>query len=252
MGERGRGCGCAAGLVQEKTEEETWVRAEVGEGLGRGPGSGPVRENDGENSLVRVGCPIRGSANQIKWRIGAIVIALGIGSASCSGPCPESYPAGAALPYGSRTLGLSGGRAVLFAAYGSEKTTRGDEGVPLFHVLILEPDRASRICTNSFESQCVRATATFEWAQEENSPILKLEYDGARKELVVGEKAWSTATANTFVIRLDDQWRPTVRPLPLLLKDASHESTLRRIQEALPADEGVGSLRVEAPSFTVP
>jgi hypothetical protein len=182
-----------------------------------------------------------------------VVLALAIGSVSCGGLCLESCRTGVTIPNGSGGAAITGGPALLYAMYGTEKTPRGDESVTLFNALILKPEGSGAgYSGGSFSWECVRASETFVWEQGTDAPTLQLHYDGARKRLTIGDQDWPTSAANTFVISLDERWHPTVQALPLLLKLRPDEETLKRIQDALPADDRVRRLRVEAQSSTVP
>ena len=178
----------------------------------------------------------------------SVVVALAVLSGSCGGLCLESCRPGVATPNGSGGAPITGGPALLYAMYGTDRS-QPDERIALLHVLILMPEGVpSGYSGGSYSWECVRATETFVWEQGPDSPRLELRYDGATKSLTVGGQTWSTASANTFLIRLDARWQPTVRSLPLLMKGLSGPDILKMIQKALPADEGIRQLRVETQS----
>jgi len=181
-----------------------------------------------------------------------VVIALGVASASC-GLCLESCRVGVAVPNGSGGVAITGGPAELFAMYGIEKTATGHEEVALFNALILKPEGSGPGSSGgSFEFDCVRATETIVWTQDAHSPRLQLSYDGGRRDLRVGDQAWPTTAANTFVISLDEHWEPTVRALPLLIKSRTGAGMLKQIQDRLPGDARVARLREEPLSSIEP
>lgn len=156
-------------------------------------------------------------------------------------PCSSVQLLISGIPIGSGAVGLKGGPAVLYTMYGTERTARGDERVALLNALILQPEGSGQYSGGSLSLDCARASETLRWNQQ--SAVLELRYDGARRRMMIGDEGWPTSSANTFIVDLDDTWQPTVRPLPILIESLVHAETLRQITAALPGDARIRRLR---------
>jgi hypothetical protein len=64
------------------------------------------------------------------------------------------------------------------------------------------------------------------------------------RRLEIDGKTWSLERNNVFLVRLDDQWRPSVTPLALHTSATSGVEVLRTIQAQLPQDLEIASLAV--------
>lgn len=156
-------------------------------------------------------------------------------------PCSSIQLLVSGIPIGGRGVGLSGGPAVLYCMYGTKRTARGDEQVAVLNALILQPEGSGQYSGGSFSWDCARASYTLRWNQQ--SEVLELRYDGARRRMGIGDEEWPISSANTFVIDLDEHWHPTVRPLPIVIESLAHAETLRQIKAALPGDARIRRLR---------
>ncbi len=177
------------------------------------------------------------------------LIALGMLATKCGPLCLETLREGVACVNGSSKEALDGGPALLYSMYGDEKTSSGYRDVVLFNALILKPDASGPGASGGGLSwECCRATETFTWTPDPKGPVLTLNYDGVKKELEVAGQTWPARAANTFIVSVDEQWRPTVRPLSVLINEQGGADVLMRIQALLPDGDPIRSLRVESGS----
>jgi len=62
------------------------------------------------------------------------------------------------------------------------------------------------------------------------------------KEFEMNGHSWSTTEGNVFVVDLDPQWQPTVRPVRLKTGATDYRQVLAAFQRALPDDHDIASL----------
>jgi hypothetical protein len=144
----------------------------------------------------------------------------------------------APLPNGSTDASLSGVRPGLLC-------TLIDDGVGgVVHILVLQP-AGSGIGSNGgvFELGLMSVTERMIWTQGGKEHDLAFTYRGFRRTLEVNGTSWSLGDANTFVIRLDEQWQATVEAVPLKTLEVNSEQVLEQIQRALPDDSEIRSLQ---------
>ena len=87
------------------------------------------------------------------------------------------------------------------------------------------------------------ASHTEVWNRHEHTFRLRFGYDGLEKRLDLGISDGAFGPRMPSLSTLMKVWRPTVRPLPLLIKSFDVQDTLRQIQSALAGEAEVTSLR---------
>jgi hypothetical protein len=113
----------------------------------------------------------------------------------------------------------------------------------VFAALILQPvGSAVGWNKSSFRVECTVATETLGWNEAQGQAELVMSYSVNEKTVRLGDHSFSTSTGNTFLISLDNAWRPTALGLDLAAGGSSQD-TLARIQRALPQEPDISSLR---------
>ena len=115
----------------------------------------------------------------------------------------------------------------------------------LLHVLVLQP-KASSLGSNGggFQLDFMSASEHIVWNQGQGERSLTFTYRRLPKRCENDGHSWSLARHNVFVVRLNDQWRATVEPLPVQSKATNSYEILREVQAALPSDPEIASLRM--------
>ena len=150
--------------------------------------------------------------------------------------CLDSCAAPERFPRSSAITALEGPRpALLYHMYSNSGT--------LFAALILQPvGSAVGWNKSSFSVECTVASETLGWNHPQGHAELVMSYSVREKRVRLANHSFSTSEGNTFLISLDDTWRPTASPL-LLAAGGSSQDTLARIQTALAQDSDVTALR---------
>jgi hypothetical protein len=114
----------------------------------------------------------------------------------------------------------------------------------LLHVLVLQP-YGSALGANGgrFEVAWTSASEEIIWRREAERR-LSFAYRLFPRRFEVGGQSWRLETSNVFVVRLDNDWRPSVEALPLQTDSTSSLAVLKSIQQALPQDAEIASLEV--------
>lgn len=178
---------------------------------------------------------------------------LGLLSA-CGNLCPESFTTGVFLPAGSRMHALEGGHGKLYSMYGAERISGSElKDIALFHVLVLLPAVELRGSGHHSSANCLWGTETMSWqlgsgptgTSDLTERTLKLSYDGRQKLLTIGAQSLPTTESNTFIVRLDSAWQPTVTRVDLLIRERMEPRDLMaRIRQAEVNTEDVRDLRL--------
>jgi len=143
------------------------------------------------------------------------------------------------MPNGSNGVFLTGVRPGALYNLNSD----GEGG--LLHVLLLQPKASGTGSSGGgFQLDFMSASEHIVWKQGEAERSLTFTYHGLARRCEIDGHSWSVARHNVFVVRLDDQWRSTVEPLPVQSNSTSSYEVLREVQAALPNDPEIASLRV--------
>jgi hypothetical protein len=122
-------------------------------------------------------------------------------------------------------------------------TSDADGG--LVHVLLLMPYGSGPGSNGSdFKMDWTSASEDTMWKEGGTERHFFVAYRLFPRRAEIGGKTWSLESQNVFLVRLDDQWRASVEALPLQTYSASSLEVLKRIQDLLPQDREITSLKV--------
>jgi len=136
----------------------------------------------------------------------------------------------------SSGFALVGSRAAVL----SRLTFDGEGGVD---VLTLAPPGGRGSSFGGLEWDWSSASTT---VGDEGPPrrSLRFTYRPNPERLEIGSENWKLRVGNVFLVRVDEQWRPTVQQLPLQMKYETPREVLQAVQRLLPADKEIASLRL--------
>jgi hypothetical protein len=147
-------------------------------------------------------------------------------------------------PTGGDFHELANVRGHVYSMFGVKRASLlRSERVALLHLVVLEPKVA--ICGETFDYQGEGLTAseTFGWIlwdKENELPTgskatFDVTYDGAKDRVFVGPRSYDLSQGNLFVVRLDEEWSPSVLQVEAVVsKRMSLEQVLQEFKRALP------------------
>ena len=162
------------------------------------------------------------------------------------------YMSGAVIPNSSSTPHYADHHNLLLSV-GGERWVSSDrqEKATAYHALVIPPDVELREDGSTGGSDGVSHTDTLKWLRlmrqgdsyQAEAKSLTIVYHALSQKISVGSDTYRLAKGNIFVVRLDEEWRPTVTQFEATLDKASEsDKVVEFLKRALPEDEAVKKL----------
>lgn len=162
------------------------------------------------------------------------------------------YMSGAVIPKGSSTHSYAEHHNLLLSVDG-ERWVSSDrrEKATAYHALVILPEGELREDSNTSTSDGVTHTDTLKWLRlraqgdsyQAEAKSLTIVYHALTQKISVGSDTYRLSKGNIFVVRLDEEWRPTVTQFEATLDKADEsDEVVEFFKRALPEDEAVKKL----------
>jgi hypothetical protein len=182
-------------------------------------------------------------------RRGAVIAVLSLGLEACGPACAETWLAAEDIewPMGEHGNSFRDDPGTFIAVLGPLSDAAGGH-VVYANILVLPPPGTEPAHTGGpAPGDCSKQVSTLTWKKDAEVRTFTYEYAGRNKELAIAGQLWSTKTANTFVVTLDKDWQPAIKPLGILIRSDTPDDVLTAIQRELPEDLRIARLRFGAP-----
>ena len=165
------------------------------------------------------------------------------------------YTPDAFLTSGSQMHAFKDVRGQLLSANGYRRISRAKlEEMSLYHAIIFYPKAPVIGGGGESKNDGPISKEIVSWVIQKNPPndyknkeekTLELKFHGLEKTLIVGSETFALSNGNIFIIRLDENWLPTVTQIPnSFYKRAEDKEVLEFIKSVLKDDAAIQKLEL--------
>lgn len=154
------------------------------------------------------------------------------------------YMSGAVSPYRSSTHGYAEHHNLLLSVGGDRWVSRDEkEEATAYHALVIPPQIELREDGSVSSSDGISDTETLKWLclrepsdnyQRAESKSLTVVYHALTQKVSIGSDTYRLAKGNLFVVRLDEEWRPHVTQIEVILDKAKSDEVIEFLKRVLP------------------